>query len=331
MVKPTEGDYRRAREPGRGRDADTPAAIPLKGWRDVGFRLWRSWQEDRILLIAAGATFYLLLALFPAMAAFVSLYGFVSDPSTVAEHIAFLAGFMPSGGIELISTQLTALATKKTEALSLGFVIGLAVALWSANNGIKALFDGMNVAYREREQRSFVQLNLRSFAFTFGALFLGIAMIVSVGIVPAVLAFLRLDQWAETIIRLGRWPILLAFIVGGIALLYRFGPSRNPAKWRWLTWGAVAAAAVWMLTSWVFSFYLENFADYNATYGTLGAVVGFMMWTWISVVILLIGAELNAELEHQTAVDTTTGPDRQLGERKAVIADTIGRKASGDS
>lgn len=166
--------------------------------------------------------------------------------------------------------------------------------------------------------------------FTLGALFIAIAMIAAVGVVPAMLAFLRLDGWSEAIIRLSRWPALLAATGLGIAALYRFGPSRNPAKWRWLTWGAAVAAAAWLVASAGFSYYLENFADYNATYGTLGAVIGFMIWTWISVAIILLGAELNAELENQTAVDTTIGPARPLGSRGAKMADTLGKKARGD-
>jgi membrane protein len=321
-------DEERAREEDRGRDADSPVQIPMRGWYDIAMRLWQSVTDHRILLIAAGATFYLLLALFPALAAFVSLYGFVADPRTVADQVAFLGGFLPSGGFDLIKTQLQALAAQDQSSLSWGFVTGLAVALWSANNGVKSLFEGLNVAYGEAEKRSFLWLNLTSLAFTLGALVVGIAMIVSVGVVPAMLAIMWLDAWTETIVSMLRWPILLGMVAAGICLIYRYGPSREPAKWRWITWGALLATAVWIAASMAFSFYLQNFADYNATYGSLGAVIGFMMWTWISVVILLVGAELNAEIEHQTALDTTTGPRMPLGERGATMADTVGRASS---
>jgi membrane protein len=320
-------DNRRARQTGRGRKATTPSEIPPRGLRDVAWRLWHEFNEDRILLVAAGATFYLLLALFPALAAFVSLYGFVADPRTIADHIAFLGGVLPTGGLEIISGQLRSLANQDVDALSVGFLSGLAIALWSANSGIKSLFEGMNVAYGESEKRSFIRLNLLSFAFTMGAILIGIGLIVSVGIVPAMLALLRLDRWTEILVSVLRWPVLVVMIGIGITMLYRFGPSREKAKWRWLTWGAGVATIVWLVASWAFSFYLQNFADYNATYGTLGAVIGFMMWTWISVVILLAGAELNAELEHQTAMDSTTGPPLPRGKRGAVMADTIGKSA----
>ena len=313
-----------ARESGRGRRADTPSKIPFEGWKDILWRTWAEFSADRITLIAAGATFYLLLALFPALAAFVSIYGFVADPVTIADHIAFLGGVLPSGGIELIETQLTALATQNEAALSFAFIFGLLFALWSANNGIKTLFEALNVAYDETEKRSFVWLNLITLGFTLGAIVIAILFIVSVGIVPAVLAFVGLGSVAETLISLARWPVLFVAAALGISILYRFGPSRERAKWRWVTWGSALATAVWLIASVLFSWYLTNFADYNATYGSLGAVIGFMMWTWISVVILLLGAELNSELEHQTARDSTTGPEKPMGERGATMADTVG-------
>ncbi len=325
----SDAHKKRAAEKGRGREAERPSDLPLSGWKDVMWRVYSEMQEDSIMLLAAGATFYLLLALFPFLTAFVSLYGFVSDPKTVADQIAFLGSFMPSGGVELIGSQLKALATQDTSSLSFGFIIGLGVALWSANNGVKALIEGLNVAYGEHEKRSFLWLNLVSFTFTLGAIFISICFLVSVGVVPAVLAFLHLDTWAELLIRIGRWPIMLAAIVAAITLLYRYGPSRQRPKWRWVTWGAAIAAVVWVVTSIAFSFYLQNFADYNATYGTLGAVIGFMVWTWISVVILFVGAEVNAEMEHQTKKDSTTGAPQPLGARGAYMADTLGKSSDG--
>ena len=309
---------------GRGRDATSPMAIPTPGWKDILLRVWNQSSDNRITLVAAGATFYILLALFPALAAFVSLYGLVSDPVTIADHIAFLGGLMPSGGVEIIESQLDALASQQADALSIGFLLGLAIALWSANNGIKTMFDAMNIVYKEKEKRGFVRLNAFSALFTLGAILIAIILIVSVGVIPAIIAFLRLGASADQLLATLRWPVMATFIVGGITLLYRFGPSRENARWRWLFPGAILATIVWLAASAAFSFYLQNFADYNATYGSLGAVIGFMTWTWISVTILLFGAQLNAEIEHQTARDTTTGPRRELGARGAVMADTIG-------
>jgi membrane protein len=312
-------------ETGRGRFASMPSRIPLEGWKDILWRVWHEISEDRITLIAAGATFYLLLALFPALAAFVSIYGFVADPVTIADHIAFLGGLLPSGGVELIEDQLRNLAAQNEAALSFGFIFGLGVALWSANNGIKTLFEAMNIAYDETEKRGFIKLTLISLGFTVATIVIGILFIVSVGIVPAVLAFVGLGGVTEFLISLLRWPILFAAAALGISVLYRYGPSRARAKWRWVTWGSIFATALWLIASLLFSWYLANFADYNATYGSLGAVIGFMMWTWISVVIICAGAELNSEMEHQTARDSTTGPELPMGARGATMADTLGK------
>ncbi|RWO32221.1 MAG: YihY/virulence factor BrkB family protein [Mesorhizobium sp.] len=318
---------RRARRQGRGRDAEWPSEIPSRGWKDVLWRVFAEVNEDRVMLIAAGAAFYLLLALFPALAAFVSIYGFVADPQTIAEHISFLGGVLPSDGLDIIRSQLASLAAQDTGALSFGFMFGLALALWSASNGIKTLFEAMNIAYEESEKRGFIHLNFLALGFTLGAILIGIGFIVSVGIVPAMLALLNLGGWTEALVRIFRWPMMLILVGLGITLIYRYGPSRERAKWQWATWGAFLAAGVWIAVSIGFSYYLENFADYNATYGALGAVIGLMMWTWISVIVLIVGAELNAEMEHQTAKDTTTGAQQPMGARGATVADTLGGSA----
>lgn len=320
----------RMAETRRGRHADGPLELTSRGWKDILWRIWEQIGEDRVMLVAAGATFYLLLALFPFLAAFVSLYGFVADPRTIGDHIAFLGGLLPSGGVDLIEAQLKSLASQDPEVQSFGFITGLLLALWSANSGVKALFDGLNVVYNENEKRSFFRLNALSFAFTIGAMLIGISFIVAVGVIPAMLAFLYLDSWTEILIRLGRWPILLAATATGLVLLYRFGPSRRNAKLRWLTSGALFASLAWIVASWGFSFYLQNFADYNATYGSLGAVIGFMIWTWVSVMILLLGAELNAEMEHQTVKDSTIGRPKPMGKRGAQMADTLGKASGSD-
>ena len=307
----------------RHQNAAWPSEITFRGWKALLMRVWQQMQEDRISLVAAGTTFYLLLALFPALAAFVSVYGFVADPTTVADQIAFLGGLLPNAGLELIRSQLESLASQDVNALTFGFALSLLTALWSANNGIKTLFQALNIAYEEREKRSFIRLNLVAFTFTLGAMLVATFMVTAVGVVPTVLALLSLDGHSEMIISLLRWPAILASIAVAISVLYRYGPSRSPAKWRWISWGAALVTVVWTAASAGFSFYLQNFADYNATYGSLGAVMGLMLWTWISVLILIIGAELNAEMEHQTEIDSTTGEPQPMGERGAVVADNL--------
>jgi membrane protein len=242
-------------------------------------------------------------------------------------NVAYLEGLLPSGGLDLIRDQLQALARQKPGALGIGFFVGLGISLWSSNSGMKALFDAMNIAYDEREKRSFITLNVMSILFTVGALLIGIVLLLTVGVVPALLRYFYLDAWTETLVTASRWPILVGATLTGISLLYRFGPSRERAKWRWLSWGAFIATVGWIAASWLFSFYLQHFANYNVTYGSLGAVVGLMMWTWISVIVLIAGAAIDAEMEHQTAVDSTTGPPLPMGKRGAVVADTLGKTA----
>lgn len=311
----------------RGREAIWPSQIPIKGWKDIFWRLVREISEDRVMLIAAGSAFYLLLALFPGLAAFVSLYGIISDPTTVAAQIQFLTGLIPAGGLDIVDRQLTSLATQPRDALSFGFFFSLALALWSTNNGIKTLFEALNVAYEETEKRGFVKLHLVTFAFTLSALLIGIVVFAAIGLVPALLALFPIGDLIDALIRTLRWPLLLVFVCCGIAVLYRYGPSRARAKWRWITGGGVFATIAWFAMSIGFSYYLENFANYNAVYGSLGAVVGFMMWAWLSVTIILVGAELNSEIEHQTRHDSTTGPEKPMGERGAYVADTLGKTA----
>lgn len=311
----------------RGREADWPSEIPAAGWKDIAWRLYAALNNDRVLLVAAGVTFYLLLALFPALAAFVSVYGIVSDPQTIADQIAYLGSMMPAAALELIQGQLQSLAQQDTDALGIGFLVGLAIAIWGANSGIKALFDAMNIAYGETEKRGFIKLNLISLVFTFAAILVAIILLLVVGVVPAVLALFNLGGVAAVLIDYGRWPLMLLVITLGISILYRFGPSREHAKWRWLSWGSALAAVVWVAASWGFSWYLQNFANYNATYGSLGAVIGLLVWTWISMIVIIMGAELNAEMEHQTARDSTTGRPEPMGSRGAHVADTVGKAA----
>ncbi|TCQ27932.1 YihY/virulence factor BrkB family protein [Rhizobium sp. PP-CC-3G-465] len=312
----------------RGRLAEKPSAIPYPGLKDVFWRVIAEIGEDRVTLIAAGVTYYLLLALFPALAALVSIYGFVADPGAIGAQVTLLSDVVPTGSLDIILDQLKTLATQKTSTLSIGFVFGLVVALWSAHNGMRALFDAMNIAYGEAEKRGFLKMTGLGFLFTLGALGVAVVVISAIGILPAVLSFLWLDRWVELLARFARWPLMLAIVCFATMMLYRYGPSRETAQLRWLTWGAAFTSIAWLGASLGFSYYIENFANYNATYGTLGALIGFMVWTWMSVIILIVGAEINAELEHQTTVDSTTGHPMPMGERGAYVADTIGDPAA---
>jgi membrane protein len=317
-------DEHRAREGGRGRSAEKPTQIPAMGWKDILYRVKDEISGDRIGTIAAGTTFFVLLALFPALGALVSLYGLIADPVTINEHLNDLRGYLPAAVLDLVGQELTRLEQTRTGTLGVGFVGGLLVALWSANSGMKALFDALNVAYDETEKRGFFNLNLVSLGFTLGGLVFFILVLNVVIGVPLILNLLPLGPAGNLLVAVVPPIVLFAVAIFVIAVLYRYGPSRTQAQWRWVTPGSVAAAVVWVAASFLFSWYLANFADYSATYGSVGAIIGVMMWIYISMWIVLAGAELNAETEHQTARDTTVGPEKPLGDRGATMADRVG-------
>jgi membrane protein len=307
----------------RGRSASTPSQIPARGWKDILKRFYQRFNDDRILAIAAGVTFYALLAIFPAIAALVSIYGLFADPGTIAQHLDDISSMVPGGAIDVIRGQLENLTSKGNSALGVAFVVGLAISLWSANSGVKAMMDALNVAYEEREKRGFFRLNGTSFIFTLGGI---VAVIIGLGalvVLPLAIQYLGLEsqKWiAEAI----KWPVLLVAVLLALSLLYRYAPSRREAKWRWITWGSAAATIGWIAISILFSWYAANFGSYNKTYGSLGAVVGFMTWIWLSVTVILLGAELDAEMERQTEQDTTVGAPKPMGQRGATVADTKG-------
>jgi membrane protein len=313
-----------SREPGRGREATSPTEIPAKGWKDILWRVYEEINKDRILAVAAGVTFYGLLALFPALAALVSIYGLFADPATIQDHLNLLSGVLPGGALEVVSEQVKRITSKGSGTLGFAFFSGLAISLWSANAGVKAVFDALNVAYDEEEKRGFIALNLRSLVFTLGMILFVLVTVGAIVDIPVLLDFIGLGQVTEWIISLARWPVLLGAIVLLLAVLYRYGPSRDTAQWRWISAGSLVAAVVWVAASMLFSWYVANFGNYNETYGSLGAVIGFMTWMWLSTTVVLVGAELNAEIEHQTVHDTTEGPQKPLGARGARMADSVG-------
>jgi membrane protein len=315
----------RARERGRGRKAHTPIHIPRRGWKDILIRTYHEIQEDRLMSLAAGVAFYSLVALFPAIAAGVSVYAFFSDAASIANQLSLVADIVPGAAIDLLREEITRIAGRSDGRLTFGFLIGFGIALWSANAGMKAIFDALNIIYDEGEKRRIVWLNLVSLFFTFcaiGGMLIALGFVVVLPLALAALGNSSLDvPWMIGILR---WPFMFVLVIVALAVLYRYGPSRRIAKWRWLSVGSVFAAVVWLAVSVLFSWYLGNFANYSATYGALGAVVGLMMWMWLSIIVVLVGAELNSEIERQTAIDSTVGSGRPLGARGAVVADTVG-------
>jgi membrane protein len=312
--------HARAHEPGRGRHADAPWQIPWRGWKDILWRTYQQMGEDRLLAVGAGVVFYGLLALFPALTALVSLYGLFAKASTINDHLSMAAGILPGGAIDIIREQVTRLVSKGMPSLASGSSSD-SVSPFGAR---KAIMDALNVVYEEKEKRSFIKLNLVSLAFTLAAIASMRLALGAVVILPLVLASVGLASVTETLFQALRWPALLILIIIGLALIYRFAPSRREPRWQWISVGSVFAAIAWLGGSALLSWYLSSFANYDATYGSLGAAIGMMMWMWISSIVILFGAQLNSEIEHQTARDSTAEHDKPLGTRGAVMADTVG-------
>lgn len=311
----------------RGRNADAPQEIPPAGWKDVLFRTYREFNDDRVTLVAAAVTYYLLLSLFPTLTAFVSIYGLFTDPQTVADHINLLASVVPEGGMEIVNEQLTRLTSTGETTLGFALVISIAIALWSASSGVKTMFEAMNIAYDEREERNFFVLNGTALLFTLAGIVGAIIMIGAAVLVPTVLEFMGLGAGLEWLVRIGSYVLLALVLMLGLATLYRFGPSRQQAKWRWVSPGAILATVIILIVSVLFSWYAANFGNYDKTYGSLGGLIALLTWMWISVTAVIIGAELNSEAERQTRKDSTAGKDSPLGHRDAVAADTVGESA----
>jgi membrane protein len=328
LLAPDPEEAARATHGDRGRTAESPWQISWRGWKDILWRTYQEFQDDRLLAISAGVVFFALLALFPAVTAIVSLYGLFAEPATISEHIGIINTFAPDQLVSIVEEQIKRLVARDNAQLGFGAILGIGIALWSANAGMKALMDALNVVYEEREKRGFFKLNLISLAFTLAAVAAVLFAIGAVVLVPLALDRIGLGTVSERLIEFGRWPVLVVTILFGLALLYRYGPSRTKAKWRWLSVGSLVATLLWIAGSAALSYYIRHYANYDATYGSLGTGIGLMMWLWVSTSAILFGAELNAEMEHQTAVDTTRGPQKPMGARGATMADTVGRSYS---
>ncbi len=306
-----------------GRDASSPRAVPPRGWWQVSKRVFVQFSAHRVMAVGAGIVFYTLLSVFPAVAALVSLYGLFADASTISTTLSGLAGVIPDGAVQIVHDQVSRLTEKGGGKLGLGFAISLVAAIWSANQGMKALFDGLNIVYDETEKRSFIRLTLITLCVTACALLFLLVALTGVVVLPIVLKFVGLSAGVQNAIELLRWPLLLVIIGFFLSMIYRIGPSRASAQWQWVSYGGAIAAVLWVIISAAFSYYVSHFGSYNKTYGSLGAVIGFMTWIWISAMVVLIGAEFNAELEHQTGRDSTTGAPVPAGTRGAVKADQV--------
>lgn len=308
---------------GRGRMAETPTEIPRAGWKAALMRVKEKFDEHQVSLVAGGLTFFLLLSLFPGIGALVAIYGLVADPATIQTHLAQLEGVIPSGALGVIQSQLERLAGQQQNSLSIAFAVSLILSLWSANKGVKALFKAMNIAYEEDDERGFLKQNAVTLGFTLATILLVILALGTIVLLPAALSILPIPANLKWIVGLAS-PLVLALVaMAWLAGLFRFGPDRRPAKFRWLTPGAILVLVGWLVASLAFSLYASQVKDFSATYGSFASIIVFLMWVWIMMMVLVTGGELNAQLEHQTAKDTTVGKPREPGERRATLADQI--------
>ncbi|ARU17741.1 YihY/virulence factor BrkB family protein (plasmid) [Croceicoccus marinus] len=308
----------------RGRSATRPAHIPLSGWKDILLRTKDELSDDHVSVVSAGVAFFGLLAAFPAIAATISIAGLVVDPAVIEGQIEAWTGALPADAARILQAQARKVATGADTSLGWAALLSILLAIYGASKGMKTLMEGMNVAYDEDEDRGFVRLNLVALSLT---VLLILALLVAIGFmlgVPILLDAIGISANWEAVLTYARWLVLAVIAVGGLSVLYRYGPSRDDPKWRWITPGSSLAILIWIAGSIGFSFYVRNFSSYNETYGTLGGVIVLLTWLWLSAYIVLLGAELDSEIEHQTCKDTTTGAPEPMGERGAVVADTVG-------
>lgn len=309
----------------RGREATGPTQIGTRGWMDILKRVSSEIGRDHIGLIAAGVAFYGLLAIFPGIAALMAIAGILFEPQTVVDQLSQLGSVLPQEAASIILGQAEDVAGSQDTSLQLTAIVSILLALWSASVGVSSLMEGINVAYDEKDARGFVRRTLVRVGLTL-MLIVGFILIVGIAVaLPVALDFIAdLGQTASTLINLLRWVVIFGVVVALLAALYRWAPNRDDAQWKWTTPGALAATALWLVGSIAFSLYVRNFASYQETFGTLAGVVVLLMWLWLSAYIILLGAELDSEMEAQTRHDTTTGSAEPMGERGAVKADNLG-------
>lgn len=308
----------------RGRDAEVPTDIPGRGWIDVLARVRAESKRDNVGILAAGVAFFAMLAIVPAAAAVVAIYGLVSDPAEIQRQILDALDAAPAEVRELVAQQMSNIADASSGQALTAAGVGLVVAFWSASGAVSNLITALNVAYDEQETRGFLRKRGVALALTVGAVLFLIFALTVITVVPALVDDLDLGVVGTVVAWVVRWVVLLAAMLVALAVLYRFGPDRDAPRWVWASPGALVATVVWLVASVLFSVYVSNFGSYNETYGSLGAVVVLMLWLQISALVVIYGAELNAELERQTLRDTTVGAPQPIGARNANAADTVG-------
>lgn len=313
----------------RGRMAKQPWEISMSGWWDIALRLWDDINDHNIFIIAAGVAFYAFLSIFPALVAIVSIYGIIANPSDVQQQFSNYGGMLPEEARTLLSQQLQGITSRAASAMSVGVIVGLLFTLWSATQVIKAFIVALNIVYNEKEKRGFLQFNKIALTITLGGIVLAVLALALIVVLPTLLNAISLPASLSALLSFLPWLLLAGCFIFWLAMLFRYGPSRTEAQWSWVSFGSIVATVFWIITSVLFSFYVGNFGKYDNTYGSLGAIIILLLWFYWTAFVILLGAELNAEVEHQTTIDTTKGKPQPMGKRGAYVADTLG-KASDD-
>jgi membrane protein len=312
-----------------GRNAKTPLQIPWRGWVQVAHRTWREAGRDNLSVVSAGCAFYALFAIFPALSALISVYGLLASPANVEQHFGFLNTVLPDQAYGIVEQQIRRVAAASSRSLGWNLALSLGLAFWSSNAAAQAMFAALNIAYEEPERRSVLRYYVSASIFALIGILGLFVMLLAIVYVPSWFAVLGFSGVFQQIVRWGRWPFLALLTLVLLSALYRFGPCRRAAKWRWVSIGSLVATAFWLIASAGFSIYVANFAHYDRIYGSLGAVIILLFWLYLSFFIVLLGAEINSELELQTAHDTTAGRPRPMGERGAFVADHVAGGPSG--
>ncbi|RKS56080.1 membrane protein [Gillisia mitskevichiae] len=305
----------------RGEDAQWPHQIPLAGWIDIGKRSFHEMKSDNVQIVAAGVAFYFFLAVFPTIIATISVYSLVLEPDQIRDQISKLSLILPEQAFGMIRDFLEPIIEKSKKEIGWGLAISILVSFWSANKGTSALFQGVNIAYDENDTRGIIKKNLLTLLFTLGGVVVGLISLLIVIFFPLLIKNIGLTPQIEHILSWFRWVLLGIILVLTLSMVYKFAPSRRSPRLRWVSWGALLGSLVWLAGSMLFSWYVSNFGSYDDLYGSFAAVAILMLWLFLTAFIVLMGAEINSEMEHQTRYDTTIGQERPMGERNAHHAD----------
>ena len=313
----------------RGHNAEKPTQIPKKGWKDIALRVKDRLTKDHVSIVSAGIAFYFFLAIFPAISAALSIFGLLMEPAEVEQQIEQLANFLPEQAHQMISNVLKKQSEKSGSSLGWSLVLSILFSLWSANKGSKAVFEGVNITYNVKVKRDFFKLTAVTLLFTIVGIIIGFIAIAMVVAYPALIDKIGLPSALETIIQFLRWPILALIVMFALAAVYKVAPNRKSPKFKWTSWGAIIATALWLAGSLLSSLYVNNFGIFHETYGSFAAVIILMLWFFLTGFVILLGAEINSEMEHQTSRDTTIGEDKPMGQRGGYHADHVAGKDKG--